>query len=693
MFFKRSIILVIILLIQNLIFCQDQNKDFEHCNLKPGKLKKLARSSRLYGDFYNAIYYYECLRKQKTKDYDLLFELGQLYNITRNYDSTISVFKELVILNNNKFKDAHFEYAKALMIKERYEEANQVFKSLKKNPRGMTNKNNLRLIRTYLKACEQNIKDKAIDTTKIVKLRELSNINQEHLDYSPYPLNDTTLIFSSLRLNPNQEEYSFVHKVYLAKKRNANWVLEKDIGWPINKPDEVTGNAVMDLENKYLYYTQTRKNWKGETISELFRCIYTDTLVGNPEKLPYPINQENYSSTQPAIGIDIRSNKEILYFSSNRPGGAGGMDIWFVYTNYREGEFSTPRNVGRRVNSLGNESAPFYNLSRNELYFSSDGLKVLGGKDIFKVKGSGSNWKKTEHLPYPINSSYDDSYITFIENSNNGFLASNRPNNKDNNQNCCEDIYYFTIEDYALKTVRGSVFNISSDDFYEMLSRKFKFESEYKKQGDPIEGVVVNLYEVDDEGEFLISSDSTDQFGDYEFIVEPEKKYYVKINNFGYFDKKVKFDTEDLAFTDTIELRKTGLNYIETDLALRIDIFFEFNKSKLNKDAMAILDTTILEIMQFIPNAVIELGSHTDNVGSESYNLKLSSKRAENVKKYLVEKGISNERLIAKGYGEMKPIAANETPDGNDNPEGRQMNRRTEIKIVDNLDSFNFDDF
>ena len=159
------------------------------------------------------------------------------------------------------------------------------------------------------------------------------------------------------------------------------------------------------------------------------------------------------------------------------------------------------------------------------------------------------------------------------------------------------------------------------------------------------------------------------------------------IKNYGFFDKVVNVSSKGVKCAEVIDAGITQLNVLPK-ITVRFNIYYEHDKSRLTPSARETLDTLILPVFDLFPSAVIEIGSHTDNTGTDSYNDKLSQRRSESVVKYLIQKGISPERLVAKGYGEKFPIAPNQHPDGSDNPEGRQLNRRTELKIVGETPAF-----
>jgi len=206
----------------------------------------------------------------------------------------------------------------------------------------------------------------------------------------------------------------------------------------------------------------------------------------------------------------------------------------------------------------------------------------------------------------------------------------------------------------------------------------------------PVEGSFVSLYMVDKATNdvIYIKNDTTDAMGKYFFTLEPYKDYVLQFENYGNFDKKVKFTTKKVTKSDTIHINNVGVNLIPKKPLIIKNIYYDFDKSDLKPVAKRTLDSTVLVLMKNFPQIVVEISSHTDGKGDEEYNKKLSQKRAESVVNYLISKGIKPNRLYAKGYGKERPIAPNENPDGTDNPDGREKNRRTEFKIIGSLSQY-----
>jgi OOP family OmpA-OmpF porin len=175
---------------------------------------------------------------------------------------------------------------------------------------------------------------------------------------------------------------------------------------------------------------------------------------------------------------------------------------------------------------------------------------------------------------------------------------------------------------------------------------------------------------------------TTGEDGKYYFTLQPNEEYEFRMEGFQYFDEQMYLSTEFFNFSDTIEMPPTWVNVLTDKPIVLADIYYDFGSAELSSRAKSILDTTLLVMLKEAPEFIIEISSHTDSIGDVQFNLELSQDRANSVVDYLISKGIPTERLVARGYGSSKPVAPNYLPDGSDNPEGREMNRRTEFRIV-----------
>lgn len=684
-FFNNSFVLLLFCLFLhsvNMNGMNTVNNDSDEKTIKDLRAKAIQYDRN--NDIYNAIEYYSRYLSYDSSDMKLAFRLATLYFNTRNYTKANQKFETITKATPRKYPVAYYFKGLACMSLGKYDDAIESFAKFKKYYKVKKDRFNYRKLTTiYTTSSEWAKKNKDINGNIIVT-HQGDVLNHSDIDFAPFPVDDKTIIYASLFSDPSKQIYP-IRQIYKAEKIDGKWKNTGLLEGEINDPEFNTGNAVVSEDGKRLFFTRSRKNWLNENISEIFVSHLEADKWQMPEKLPYPVNRENYTSTQPALGKNLKNGNEILYFVSNRPGGKGGLDIWYTEYDNKTKTYKDAVDLINKVNSFGDECSPFYDISTQTLYFSSRGRKNgLGGFDIFKSTGSARKWTEAVPLPRPVNSSFDDYYYSIMKNNKEGFFSSNRPGSLAlENGTCCDDIYSFEITECVLIYSVGTVRNAGNYDIYKALDEKYHLGMTYPENNSVLSDVPVELYLTDeqDNDEILISKTTTDKNGNYHFELDRDKHYSILVKNYGYLEKKVKINTVNKNCTDTISIGTTLINYLPK-LSINLNIYYDFDSYKLTDAAKQTIDNMVMPLFELFPNGIIEIGSHTDSIGTDQYNIKLSQKRSESVVSYIISKGISGDRLVAKGYGMRIPIAPNKNKDGSDNPEGRQLNRRTEIKVV-----------
>lgn len=659
-----------------------------------GELKAKALRFDRNNDSYNAIDYYRRYVACKPKDTKLTYRLATLYFNVRDYSKANQYFDSVLRHSYGKLPLAFYRKGISCMNLGKYDDAIDAFTRFRKLYKTNDEKYNYRkLAGIYIESSEwaktHPETDEAISVTHPGEM-----LNHATIDFAPFPVDDHTILYGAL-FSDTSKQIIAVRQVYKAEKNDGHWETLGLLEGEVNSPEFNTGNTVISENGKQLFFTRTRKNWQNTTISELYVSHFENETWQTPIKLPYPVNDENYTSTQPALGKNLKTGNDILYFVSDRPGGKGGLDIWCTEYDADTKTYKEPVDLDKGVNTSGDECSPFYDMSGRTLYFSSRGRKNgFGGYDIYKAVGSSKRWTEAIPLPKPINSSYDDYYFSILKNNKEGFFTSNRPGSMTlENGSCCDDIFSFKINECVKISAFGTVRNAVNYDFYKHLNEKYHLGLVFPENNILLPDVPVELYlsgEKENET-IMITKTTTNQSGVYHFELERDKHYSVLVKNYGYFEKRVPLNTTGINCSDTVNIGTTLLNYLPK-VTVRVNIYYDHDKSKLTDGARKTIDSTLIPLFSLFPNAIVEIGSHTDSTGTDEYNMKLSQKRSESVVAYLVSKGISSDRLVAKGYGMSVPIAPNTNPDGSDNPAGRQLNRRTEIKIVGELNTFNIDE-
>lgn len=652
-------------------------------------LKIKAKRYDKEGDIYNAIDYYSKYLQYKNKDVKSNYRLASLYFLTRNYSLAKQYYDSVLKIKPAKYPLSFYYKGIVCMNLENYDMAIESFNKFKKVYRRKKNKNEFwKLAGIYIESSEW-AKNNQEANKKITITHLDESINKKNIEFSPFPIDENNLLYGSY-FNDTSHQNVSTRQIFKAEKINGQWKSLGPMEGIINNPGYNTGNAVISEDGLRMYFTRTYKNWKNKLVSQIYLSDKINDEWQEPEKLQFPINDENYTSTQPAIGKNIRTGSDILYFVSDRPGGKGGLDIWYAEYDKKTQKFKEPHNLDKGVNSIGNECCPFVDLSNSTLYFSSTGRNGLGGYDIYKSVGYKAKWTDAMPLPKPINSSYDDYYFSILQNGKEGFFTSNRPGSLSmDNGSCCDDIFYYKFNECTKIKTWGIVSNTTDYDFYDRLNRKYHVGLAYPREDSILADVPVELYlSGDKEGEeILVSQTKTNSEGKYNFDLDLNRQYKILVKSYGFLDKKTSVSTIGINCSDTLKVGKTQINYLPK-ITVRINIYYEYDKSRLTQQAKKTIDSMLLPLFDLFPNAIVEIGSHTDSIGSNVYNENLSQRRSESVVDYLNNKGIGMDKLVAKGYGASLPIAPNSNPDGSDNPEGRQKNRRTEFKIVGEISSF-----
>jgi len=466
------------------------------------------------------------------------------------------------------------------------------------------------------------------------------------------PDNQMALFTREIKIDPNknsliQEARTREKFLYSVRKDDGIFDTGEEMPEPFNINDN-EGGATLTADNNTLCYTVC----KFDQVKKYLNCdIYISENVGGEwsqvRSLSEKINLPGSWESQPSISADGLT----LYFVSDRSGGFGGYDIYRSFKS-EVGEWGTPINLGPIINSRGNEKSPFLHPDGKTLYFSSDGLMGLGGYDIFYTKlDAKGGWSKPGNIGYPINSPDDEIGFFVSTDGTQGFFASNKYNGKGG-----WDLYSFDLYD-AIRPERVLFIkgNVKSESTAEPLKARIELKNlETKRTSEiPMDTLTGNYVAV---APFNSDYIMTVKKADHVY----ESKYISRVDSV--FKTPAKVDIE--------------MKPIELNKSYRInDIYFLFNSYDLTPESKVVLDQ-LLDFLNENHTISIQIQGHTDNIGNDAGNLKLSENRAQSVYTYLIEQGISETRLTFKGYGKSMPVADNETE------EGRAKNRRTVFVIT-----------
>jgi len=640
-------------------------------NLSAGQAKRMGNAAIKQGDYHAAEDYYTQYTKLKPNNAKGAYKLAEAYRINRDYIGAQAWYDKACKLSGESNPMALFYYGLMLKMNGNCDKAKEQFAKFKKKAGGSKQASDLKKqMKAEITGC-----DSAIAFTKLANKVSVTHldttINKIHVEHSPVMLDTNTLLYSSIRTdkkvyNVQSKEDTTIgafKKFYTAKKVDGKWTFNGEYdGNDLNKEGFNNTNAAFSADGKRLYFTRCKLNWKNRMICALYLSTKQDD--GNwsePVALDEKINNPKFTSTQPTTSIESVKQNEVVYFTSDRPGGRGGLDIWYIIYDFKKKKYSEPKNAGSKINTAGDEITPYYNGDNRTLFFSSNGWPGLGGLDVFKAKGEMKRFTEPENIGAPINSTNDDIYYTEGKNKEDGFFVSNRKGGvaPKKSPTCCDDIYSFKKLQYLKLNVEGVVTD---------------------EKGNPLKNTKVSLYtKTGDADPIFIKYVETDAEGKYNTTVEAGNDYKLVYEKEKYLNTTNAFTTKGIITSQVLPQNPITLKEISDKPFKLTNVHYATDRSELTPESKKDIDTTLLVFLTENPDVIVEITSHTDDEASDTYNNSLSKKRAESVVKYLIEKGITADRLQSHGYGETQPIADNKTK------EGRAANRRTEFKILGKL--------
>ncbi|HMG81734.1 MAG TPA: OmpA family protein [Ferruginibacter sp.] len=388
---------------------------------------------------------------------------------------------------------------------------------------------------------------------------------------------------------------------------------------------------------------------EGEGSCDIYISYKTDNGWTQAENVGPAINTHFWESS-PCLSPD----KKDLYFSSDRPDGYGGKDIWVSHRK-DDGTWSDAQNMGSQINTPGNETCPFMYADNQTLFFSSNGRPGYGSGDLYVTKRlTDSTWSEPQNLGYPINTIDDEQALIVASDGVTAYYSSDKADTKGK-----VDIYSFQLrKDIQLPRVlwvKGQVIDAKTKT-----------------------GLSASVKLTDINTQMIINNIQTDENGNYLATLPVGSDYDFSVNKKGYLfyseNYNIASDSKDSVFTADIPLQP-----IEAGASIVLkNIFFDSKQTTLNPESIVELNR-VIQLMNDNPNLKILISGYTDNVGTEQANLALSNGRALAVIKYLLSsRQIMSDRLQSKGYGDANPVAPNTTE------AGRALNRRTELSVISN---------
>lgn len=574
---------------------------------------------------------------------------AQIHADGKNAEAAMTDLEQAIAIGAPGFADVHFYLGDLQMRELQYQEAKTNFQALLS--KGTRNKPLLERAELYIRSCDFAVE--AIQNPVPFNPQSLGpGVNSEFDEYYPcITADDQTLLFTRL-IRDNRVKGGKQEDFYVSQFDNTGWgpaMPVAEINTAFNE-----GAPTLSPDGQLLVFTACELlggEWgpyQGYGSCDLFYARRIGDQWGDAINLQ-PLNSYDWES-QPSFSADGRT----LYFVRGKrtAQGIGGQDIYFSVLD-SEGNWSKPERIPGQVNTPFEEESVLIHPDGESLYFSSNGHPGMGGLDIFvSRKQPDGSWGEPVNLGYPINTGADENSILVNASGNVAYFASNRDGGMGG-----QDLYSFELPEHArpkpVSFVKGEVFDAVSLRRLEARFELIDLESSE---------VVAENYSNPVSGEFLV-------------VLPPGRDYALNVARSGYLFYSANFSLkgvkagEDYLLEVPLEKLKEGSRVVLNNVFFATDSYAleEASRAELNK---------LVELLVNNPGLQLEIGGHTDSVGSDSDNLTLSERRANAVVEYLIVNGVAGERLTSKGYGETQPVADNGTE------KGRALNRRTEMKVT-----------
>lgn len=684
----KFIITAVLLLFSTVVFAQSF-KDY---------LKKGNRYYKI-GDYHRAAINYQKAIRERSGNAKATYKLGLAYLAGNDKLEALKYIERVHKLNPRIDSDIEYYLGIAYQYHHRFEEAKAAFTRYKERYKKR------RFIADY-KIQECNFSDSLIQhplNAEVVNMGK--NLNSRLNDYTPLIFNNgKSMVLTSNRPGSTGglrlSDGTYYEDIYISHLKDGIWSKPDKIGDGVNiKYHDAAASISPDGKMLFLYYEKGGGD------------IYVSKFENNEWSTPVPLN-DNINTFFWETAASITADGKTLYFTSDRAGGMGDLDIYKSELD-ENGEWGKAVNLGPVINTSRGEDSPYIHPDGKTLYFGSNGHMGMGGHDIFYSELKDGVFQKPVNMGYPINTVYSDNYFVITPDRKRAYYASLRPGGEG-----MADIYSIDIEQ-AMKAkpklevepkpeevIVQNELEIEAEDIVATTGPVTPIETKEEEKASAtyydeelvqmqrelkvvtiLKGKVIDastakpLYArlklMNNESNTLIAELTSDPVtGEFELIIPNGGNYGVSTSKLGYLFNSINFDLP--AFHEYQEI-DTHIILQKAKVGSKVvlkNIFFDIGKSNLRTQSLAELD----EIKQLLSeNALlqVQINGHTDNVGNAVYNKVLSKKRAQEVVDYLIAQGIDQGRLSAKGYGEERPLVSND-----DEKDGREINRRTEIEIT-----------
>jgi outer membrane protein OmpA-like peptidoglycan-associated protein len=518
-------------------------------------------------------------------------------------------------------------------------------------------------------------------------------INSEYEDYGPVlNENEDEIVFTTRRREDNLNENVFednkpYEDIFTARKTGGVWSYAKNLGPVVNTPYHESSVALSADGNTLFIFND-------EGGGDIFYSERQPTGEFGPKiHLPGIIN-----SSFEEKSISISKDEKTLYFSSNRPGGFGGLDIYKA-TKDSKMQWTNVKNLGPKINTEMDDDGLFIDYDDVTLFFSSKGRKGMGGYDVFKATfdPATNEWSEPVNLGYPINTPDDDIYFVITKDAKRAYYSSVREDGMG-----YTDIYMITIPDGIKNTdpvvakppvEEPPVDAIDTTTAVAVVTPNTNNKPPTTRGLQPLK-YVVSVVDASDQVtplpakvKLVGAKDNVivpftpmgDGVFEFNIVNDKPKEYRLSVDVDGYIFQNINIKLEGASTQEKVVNRKVAMRKLVVGVSSILrNIYFDFDKATFKTESYTELNK-LEAMMSQNQNMVMEIGGHTDAIGTKEYNKYLSLSRAQAVKDYLVKKGINTRRVKTIGHGKSKPLASNDDERG-----GRELNRRVEFKVLEN---------
>ncbi|MEP1093580.1 MAG: OmpA family protein [Cyclobacteriaceae bacterium] len=627
---------ITILLLTAISLSGYSQKTLSSTSKKALKLYEKGQNKAKDRDFESAITLFSSALKQDPSFYEAHMRIGSLYNAMGMEDSVYSNFISYIRLTPTPNPTILNRMASMAFARGEYSRSQKYLSSL------------FDIVPDARSAREMTLLEKSLSFAKnqvaVGMKLEITplpvQVNKFPLQYLPtLTIDNSTLVYTKRDFIDGDED------IVVSYFQDGNWTEAQSISPRINSPLN-EGACTISADGKVMIFTSCDKRDSFGSC-DLYISRKTGAQWSKPRNLGKSVNSQ-YWESQPSLSADGKT----IYFSSNRPGGQGGRDLWV--SEYSNQSWSRPVNLGKTINSFKDETTPFIHPNGETLYFSSNSFVGMGGFDLMRSGKSDSVWSEPENLGYPINSHNDEVALLIAGDGKTAYFAKEAQ--KDGRIIDSKIVSFRLPKTHQAKPATYIIGRVLDNKTEKPLKAKIE---------------IVDL----DKNSILFKGESDSISGNYTMVLpsDVDIAFYVKKKGYLFYEGNFFTESNSNIAPDTIEIRLKPIS-INEFLVLR-NIYFELNSYELGDKSLSEL-TNVVEILRENPGMTVEISGHTDNLGSKSYNKTLSEKRAEKVLQEIVNRQIDRSRLSFRGFGDERPV------DSNDTEEGRKSNRRIEFRVI-----------